>query len=53
MADALSRKEVEAYVAALTTMTTNFLDRLRQRAKADPNYFQLQEKIKQGLVRRF
>lgn len=44
--DALSRKEVEAHVAALTTMTMDFLDRLRQQAKEDHSYCELCEKIK-------
>lgn len=38
MADDLSCKEVEAYVAALTTVTTDFLNRLKQQAKEDPSY---------------
>ena len=53
VADALSRKEVEAYMAALTTVTMDFLDRLRQQAKEDPSYCELCEKIKQGLVRSY
>lgn len=53
MADALSCKEVEVYVAALTTVTIDFLNRLRQQANEDPSYCQLREKIKQGLIRRY
>lgn len=53
VADALNRKEVEAYVAALTTATTDFVDKLKQQANEDPSYCRLREKIKQGLVRRY
>ena len=53
VADALSRKTVEAYVAALTIVVTDFLDKIRQQAETDTSYYQFREKIKQGLVRRY
>lgn len=53
VADALSRKTVEAYVAALTTVVTDFLDKIQQQAKTDTTYCQLREKIMQGLVWRY
>ena len=53
VADALSRKEVQAYVAALTTVHSNFLDRLKEHAKIDVAYTKLQQDVKEGLVRRY
>lgn len=53
VADALSRKTVEAYVAALTTVVTDFLDKIQQQAETDTSYCQLREKIMQGLVWRY
>lgn len=53
VADALSRKTVEAYVAALTTVVMDFLDKIQQQAATDTSYCQLREKIMQGLVWRY
>jgi hypothetical protein len=53
VADALSRKEVQVYVAALTTVHSNFLDRVKENAKTDAIYTKLQQDVKEGLVRRY
>lgn len=38
VADALSRKTVGEYVAALTSVMTDFMDRVREQAPKDPVY---------------
>lgn len=53
VSDALSRKEVQAYVSAITTVHSNFLDRVKEHAKIDSTYAKLQQDVKDGLVRRY
>ena len=53
MADALSRKEVEAYVAALSSVKSTFLDRVREQSLLDRAYLKLKEEITQCLVQRY
>ena len=53
VADALSRKAVETYVAALTSVQSDFLDRVRAQITVDATYLQLREKVKEGLVRKY
>ena len=41
VADALSRKQVQEYVAALTKVESNFVDRIKDNAKLDATYQKL------------
>lgn len=53
VADALSRKEVKTFVASLTTVQSDFLDRVKNQALADKTYEQLRQRVKEGLVRKY
>ncbi|KAJ4722993.1 Retrotransposon protein, putative, Ty3-gypsy subclass [Melia azedarach] len=53
VADALNRKEVEGYVAALTSVVSDFIDKVRQHVENDSTYCRLRDEIREGLVRRF
>ena len=53
MADVLSRKEVKTFVASLSIVQSDFLERTRQQADADKNYGQLKKKVKDGPVRKY
>jgi hypothetical protein len=53
VADALSRKHVDAVVAALSRVETDFLDRIRELAKHDSAYVKMADLVKQGVVRRY
>ncbi|XP_044510183.1 uncharacterized protein LOC123228802 [Mangifera indica] len=53
VADALSRKEVHAYVAALTEVQSDFLGKLRVQAEEDAEYAHLREQVEQGVVRKY
>ena len=53
VADALSRKEVHAYVAALTHVESNFWEQIKDQAIKDAAYTKLLDEIKSGLVRRY
>ncbi|KAL0423698.1 UNVERIFIED_CONTAM: Retrovirus-related Pol polyprotein from transposon.6 [Sesamum radiatum] len=50
VADALSRKLVEEYVAALTVVEYDFLDQIRESSKTDVGYLKLVEHVKSGLI---
>ncbi|KAL5750130.1 hypothetical protein ACOSP7_024733 [Xanthoceras sorbifolium] len=53
VADALSRKEVQGYVAALAALQVTFLERLKQQAEVDVSYTKLRQEVLDGLVRRY
>ncbi|KAL0388132.1 UNVERIFIED_CONTAM: Retrovirus-related Pol polyprotein from transposon.6 [Sesamum radiatum] len=53
VADALSRKLVEEYVAALTVVESDFLDQIRESSKTDVGYLKLVEQVKSGLIRKY
>ncbi|KAL5747716.1 hypothetical protein ACOSQ2_025013 [Xanthoceras sorbifolium] len=53
VADALSRKEVRGYVAALAALQVTFLERLKQQAEVDVSYTKLRQEVLDGLVRRY
>lgn len=51
--DALSQKVVEEFVAALTVVETDFLDRIREVAKSDSTYAKLVEQVKIGETNKY
>ncbi|KAL5739441.1 hypothetical protein ACOSQ2_028621 [Xanthoceras sorbifolium] len=53
VADALSRKEVQGYVAALAALQFTFLEHLKQQAEVDLSYTKLRQKVLDGLVRKY
>jgi hypothetical protein len=53
VADALSRKHVDAVVATLSRVETDFLDKIRELAKHDSAYVKMADLVKQGVVRRY
>ncbi|KAK4381872.1 hypothetical protein Sango_2926100 [Sesamum angolense] len=53
VADALSRKLVEEYIAALTVVESDFLDQIRESSKTDASYLKLVEQVKSGLIRKY
>ncbi|KAL0396344.1 UNVERIFIED_CONTAM: Transposon Ty3-I Gag-Pol polyprotein [Sesamum calycinum] len=53
VADALSRKLVEEYVAALTVVESDFLDQIRESSKTDVGYLKLVEQVKSGLIQKY
>ncbi|KAL0336515.1 UNVERIFIED_CONTAM: putative mitochondrial protein [Sesamum radiatum] len=50
VADALSRKLVEEYVAAFIVIEFDFLDQIRESSKMDAVYLKLVEQVKSGLI---
>src|SRR5262249_33768129 len=53
VADALSRKWVQAVVAAITQIGSGLMDRMRAQAKEDATYQQLTKQVVDGVVRRY
>ncbi|KAK4397820.1 Retrovirus-related Pol polyprotein from transposon.6 [Sesamum angolense] len=53
VADAISRKLVEEYVAALTVVKFDFLDQIQESSKMDAGYLKLVEQVKSGLVQKY
>ncbi|KAK4381998.1 hypothetical protein Sango_2914900 [Sesamum angolense] len=53
VADALSRKLVEEYIAALTVVESDFLDQIQETSKTDAGYLKLVEQIQSGLIRKY
>ena len=53
VADALSRKEVEEFMAAITTIETDLVDRIRDKSVLDAEYQKLVLQVKEGVVRRY
>ena len=51
MADALSRKQVQKYVAALTKVKSDFVERIKESSKLDATYQELVQDVTTGLVR--
>ncbi|KAH7856309.1 hypothetical protein Vadar_006597 [Vaccinium darrowii] len=51
--DALSHKEVQKYVAAITRVESDFADRIRENAKTDAEYQRLVKQVEEGTVRRY
>jgi len=49
--DALSRKQVDVVVAALSWVETDFLDRIRELSKNDTTYLKLADLMKECVVR--
>ena len=53
MADALSRKEVIAYIKTLLQVISDFNEKIKQAAKQDAAYGRLKQQVKEGVVRRY
>jgi hypothetical protein len=53
VADALSRKQVDEVIAALSRIETDFLARIRELSKHDPAYMKLAVLVKEGTIRRY
>ena len=53
VADALSRKDIQAFVATLSLVKTTFLDWVREEALLDSTYMKLKQHIPDGIVRRY
>ncbi|CAL5371561.1 unnamed protein product [Camellia sinensis] len=53
VADALSRKEIVDYVAAISNIETQLLERIRASAAIDSEYQRLVQQVKDGTVRRY
>ena len=53
VADALSRKEVASYVGSLSSVVTDFKQRVRLEAAQDSTYQKLVEQAKEGTTRRY
>ena len=53
VADALSRKYVEEYVAALSIVETDFRDKIKAGSPNDPGYQTLVAQVREGKVRRY
>ncbi|KAK4403123.1 RNA-directed DNA polymerase [Sesamum angolense] len=53
VADALSQKLVEEYVAALTVVESDFFDQIQESSKTDAGYLNLVEQIQSGLIRKY
>ena len=53
VADALSHKQVLEYVAAFTSIESNFVERIKESSKLDATYKKLVQDVTAGLVRRY
>ncbi|KAK4384536.1 hypothetical protein Sango_3050800 [Sesamum angolense] len=53
MADTVSHKLVEEYVAALTAVESDFLDQNQESSRMDAGYLKLVEQVLSGLVRKY
>ena len=51
--DALSRKQVQEYVAALTRVKSNFVEMIKESSKLDATYKKLVQDVTAGLVRHY
>ena len=51
VADALTRKQVQKYVAALTKVKSDFVERIKESSKLDATYQELVQDVTTGLVR--
>ena len=53
VADALSHKQVQEYMAVLTRMESDLVDRIKESAKLDATYHKLVQDVTAGLVRHY
>ena len=53
MADALSRKEVIAYITALSEVISDFNEKIKLAAEQDAAYGRLKQQVKEGVIRRY
>ena len=53
MADALCRKEVIAYITALSEVIADFNEKIKLAAEQDAVYGRLKQQVKEGVVRRY
>ena len=53
VADTFSRKEVIAYIAALSEVVLDFNERIQQLAESDASYEKLRQQVREGLNRRY
>ena len=53
VADTLSRKEVIAYIAAISEVVSDFNERIQQLAESDASYEKLRQQVREGLNRRY
>ena len=51
--DALSRKEVIAYITALSKVISDFNEKIKQAVEQDATYGRLKQQVKEGVVRRY
>ncbi|RVW17197.1 Retrovirus-related Pol polyprotein from transposon 17.6 [Vitis vinifera] len=52
VANALSRKEVIAYITTLSEVISNFNERIKQAVEQDVAYGRLRQQVKEGVIRR-
>ena len=53
MADALSRKEVIAYITTLSEVISDFNEKIKLVAEQDATYGRLKQQVKEGVIRRY
>ena len=53
MADALSRREVIAYITALSEVISDFNEKIKQTAEQDAAYGRPKQQVKEGVIRRY
>ena len=53
VADALSRKEVIAYITALSEVISDFNEKIKLAAEQDAAYGRLKQQVKEGVIRRY
>ena len=53
MADALSRKEVIAYITTLSGVISDFNEKIKLVAEQDATYGRLKQQVKEGVIRRY
>ncbi|RVW62992.1 Transposon Tf2-12 polyprotein [Vitis vinifera] len=53
VADALSRREVIAYITALLEVIFDFNEKIKQAAEQDAAYGKLKQQVKEGVIRRY
>ena len=51
--DALSRKEVIAYITALSEIISDFNEKIKLAAEQDAAYGRLKQQVKEGVIRRY
>ena len=53
MADALSRKEVIAYITAFSEVISDFNEKIKLAVEQDAAYGKLKQQVKEGVIRRY